>query len=380
MVSGWGRMLVFSIIDDKTDCASVFASGKIQKNIKPRFLSKTWTYNEKLEGIPIEYAEIYCGGKTIKQVCPPELHDVFQEAEEKKRHFERSFETAKVKLEDVCFYDLVPEWFIKQYFEIQNKIIENVFETYQKPKNHDFLVKLLKLTSEIEKYEINHKLPHYQNRTLYNIYGAITGRFGLKPHSFPILNLMKEKRSSIFPNNDFFMSLDFNGAEIRTALGLLEKPQPSRDIYEAFMYLFPGKTRDETKKEILSLWYNSNEEVHLKEIIEKDKFIQKFWDGERIYSLMGREIKCDREHVIPYMNQATTAELVFDRCCEIQELLRTKQTKIAFIIHDEVILDMPGEEKHLIPEIRQIFSNTKLGQFVVRCKTGLNLGEMKENG
>lgn len=373
-------MLIFSIIDSKNDCNSVFANGKIHDNIKSSFLSKTWTYDKRLENLPIEYAEIYCNGLRLIDVCPPQLLDEYKRINNQKKLFEKTLITSKINVDEVCLYDLVPDWFIRETFSIQNEIIEHVFSTYSKPKNHDFLVKLYKLTDEISKYRIQHKLPQYQEHTLYNIFGTITGRFGLKPHSFPILNLARDKRSYILPNNDFFVSLDYNGAEIRTAIGLAGKEQPLGDVYESFSYLFPGKTRAEIKQEILTMWYNTDENIHLKEILEKEAFIQRFWDGHKITSLMGREMVCDKDHVIPYMNQSTTAEIVFDRCCELQKFLQTKQTKIAFIIHDEIVLDMPLSEKHLLPEIESIFSSTPLGSFVVRCKTGSTLGEMKERG
>lgn len=373
-------MLIFSSIDTKNDCTSVFANGKIHKNIKSSFLGKTWSYDGKLSGLPVEYAEILCNGLSMKQVCPSHLLDDYIKLQDKKKQFEKTFGVSKVNIEDICLFDLVPEWFIRDFFSIQNEIIESVFSIFPKPENHDFLVKLYQLTDEISKYRIQHKLPQYQEHTSYNIFGTITGRFGLKPHSFPILNLAREKRSFIYPNNDFFVSLDYNGAEIRTAIGLAGKEQPPGDVYETFAYLFPGKTRDEVKQEILKMWYNTDESVHLKEILEKGSFIEKFWNGEKITSLMGREIKCEKDLVIPYMNQSSTAEIVFERSYELQKFFSTKQTKIAFIIHDEIILDMPLEERELIPEIKEIFSCTPLGKFVVRCKTGSNLGEMKVNG
>ena len=51
---------------------------------------------------------------------------------------------------------------------------------------------------------------------------------------------------------------------------------------------------------------------------------------------------------------------------------------IAFIIHDSIVLDMKEGERHKIPELLKIFSDTDLGKFLVNVRAGFNFGEMKE--
>jgi hypothetical protein len=42
----------------------------------------------------------------------------------------------------------------------------------------------------------------------------------------------REFRSAIRPQNDYYIELDFNGAEVRTLLGLLGKEQPTGDVHD----------------------------------------------------------------------------------------------------------------------------------------------------
>ena len=59
-----------------------------------------------------------------------------------KRKFEaylKSFNIARISMNDNCIYDLIPHGFIKEFFDARNRITKHVFDTYEKPKNYDFL-------------------------------------------------------------------------------------------------------------------------------------------------------------------------------------------------------------------------------------------------
>ena len=82
-------------------------------------------------------------------------------------------------------------------------------------KKHEFIVRnFLKKIKKTEPY------------IKYNIFGTKTGRLTTKPNSFPILTLKKEYRSILKPNNDLFVELDYNAAELRVLLTLMNVEQP----------------------------------------------------------------------------------------------------------------------------------------------------------
>ena len=64
------------------------------------------------------------------------------------------------------------------------------------------------------------------------MFGTVTGRLTTHKGSFPILTLKKEYRQIVKPTKDLFISLDYNGAEVRTLLELSGEPQPETDIHE----------------------------------------------------------------------------------------------------------------------------------------------------
>jgi hypothetical protein len=50
---------------------------------------------------------------------------------------------------------------------------------------------------------------------------------------------------------------------------------------------------------------------------------------------------------------------------------------IAFTIHDNIVLDLPDEERYTIPTMIEEFSNTELGKFFVNVKAGKDFGDLK---
>ena len=61
-------------------------------------------------------------------------------------------------------------------------------------------------------------------------------------------------------------------------------------------------------------------------------------------------------------------------------LIRSEDTQshVAFIVHDEIVLDIHEDDKYLIPELKEVFQNNKLGSFRANVKAGKNYGKLKE--
>ena len=392
--------MIFQIIDDKKDCYGVYLDGKIiQTGIKDEF-EKTWAYSEHLGDAKIDLAQLYCGGKTLTEICPPEIKDRFVARRDKLKAFVNSFVTAKVNLHDICFYDLVPPQHIKHYYDLKNEISEYVFENYPRPKNYTFLHNTTVMCHELSEQEVrldrqllkkfarDDKKAFYLAQRFwsrkayvnYNIFGTKTGRLGLHDGSFPILNLKKENRAAVLPKRDYFVELDYNGSEIRTLLALSGQRQPKEDIHKWNMeHVFEDEvTRDVAKKRIFSWLYNSHSNAIDSEYYDREKVLDKFYKNGYVQTPFGRCIESDDFHALNYLLQSASSDNCLTQINKIHRFLRNKKSSVAFFVHDSVILDLDYNERHLLPQIKEIFTDTPLGLFKTNAKVGKNLGHMQE--
>jgi hypothetical protein len=241
--------MLFQTLDKKSECIGVFVDDQILDHI-PDNISKTWAFAPHFEDKDIEYARLFCHGKTLEEACPENLKESWRSISLRMRAYIVSFHEAKINLDDVCFYDLVPKRFLFDYYSLKSKITEHVFENYKKPVNYNFLLGLSGMVNEMKSNKLNIDVKSissgmikYKTREFaknisrknpridYNIFGTKTGRLTTTKDSFPILTLDKDHRSILAPNNDVFIELDYNAAELRVFLGLLGIAQPKGDIH-----------------------------------------------------------------------------------------------------------------------------------------------------
>ena len=392
--------MIFQIIDDKKDCYGVYSNGEIlQTKVKDEF-DKTWNYSDHLGDARIDLAQLYCGGKSLTEVCPPEIKDRFVARRDKLKAFVNSFVTAKVNLHEICFYDLVPSQHIKHYYDLKNEISEFVFENFPRPKNYTFLHDTTVMCHELSEQEIRldrkllkkfarddfkafHVAQRFWKRKAfvnYNIFGTKTGRLGLHEGSFPILNFKKEHRKAIQPRWDYFVELDYNGAELRTLLALSGQKQPEDDIHAwNVKNVFKNEVaRDVAKKRIFSWLYNPQSNAIDSEFYDRKKVLTKFYKNGHVETPFSRFIESDDFHALNYLLQSASSDNCITQANLLHRFLRDKRSNLAFIIHDSVILDLHHEERYLLPQIREIFMETKLGKFKTNMKVGMNLRDMQE--
>ncbi len=391
--------MLFQALDEKEKCVGIYSEGQIYKDL-PDEGNETWKYASFLKDLPIEYANIYCEGKDLGEVCPPELKEDYDRIWSKLKAFYKSFAIAKVSLQDHCFFDLVPEGFLKEFCLMKDKITRHVLDTYPRPENYQNMVDITKLTTDIKYQKLNIDLSVLNNELAdprtkdfyrkihrtepyikYNPFGTKTGRLTTQKHSFPILTMDKKFRKIIKPTNDWLVELDYNAAEVRVMLGLLGKEQPYIDLHDYNAYeLFGGQvTRDEAKKKLFSWLYNPNaEDEVLSKLYDRAAVKEMFWDGNMVKTMFHREIPSDEYHALNYIIQSTCSDLIMDRAISINEILEGKKTKIAFIIHDSIVLDYADEDGDFINMVYWEFMSTPFGRFKTNASGGRNFGEMKD--
>lgn len=384
--------MIFQTLDDKNQCFGVYVDGALYFDPPAHKLTKTWNYSGSLSDKEIDYGFLYAGGLSLDEVCPNHLKDEWQKVRKKFVAYRKSFEIAKLNFREHCFFDLVPHDFLVKLCDIKNQITKHVFENYEKPKNYEFLEKMQKLLFKIKYQNLNinaedskklflstgtrreaKKILNHPQHIDYNLFGTVTGRLTTRPNSFPILTLKKELRKLIKPHNDWFLSLDYNGAEVRTLLSLSEQEQPETDIHEwniHNVFKKPEIHREEAKSMFFAWLYNPDSDVIKTNYYDRKKILDKYYKCGYIYTVFGRSIKVDQRRAFNYLIQSTTADLVLERAVVIDAMLKGKKSFISHIVHDEIVIDFADEERDMVIEIRDTFAQNKLGNFMVNLSAG----------
>ena len=385
----------FQTLDDKTKCVGVYADGKLYFDDIPTSLTKTWKYTGSVKDDAIEYAWLYANGAKLENVCPPDLKEDLEKAQKRFRAYLKSFKIGRISLREHCFFELVPENFLKEFCEIKNKITEHVFETREKPQNYDLLNDLQKLLHKIKYQDLNlntegcrelyytskgrmkaaELLKNYRYID-YNLFGTITGRLTTLPDSFPILTINKDFRKLMKPHNDLFVSLDYNGAEVRTFLDLSGHEQPEGDIHDwNVKNIFDGQYDRDMAKTIFFAWlYNPESKVINYSHYDRKKVLDKWYDGGYIYTPYNRKILVERRKALNYLIQSTTADRVFTAAVEIDKRLEGRKSFISHIVHDEIVIDFSDEDRDSVLETKQIFEK---GGFKANVRAGKNYFDLE---
>jgi len=391
-------MKTFQIIDDKQQCTGLFLDSKIQHRELSNDLTGTWTYHPLLRQTEHDLASLYCGGQSIEDICPDHLRDRWDVRKKKIESFVRSFLVSKVNLDDICFYDLVPNTHLEHYYNLKNQITEHVLSNMERPRNYSFLRNTTETIYDISRQDVRLNWDYLKSRyskdlkaksfwdrfygttprVVYDLFGSKTGRLSTKSGSFPILNFKKELRPAVVPKWDCFVELDYNAAEVRTLLSLSGKTQPKGDIHEfnAANIFDDETTREDAKRKFLAWLYNPASERVRSDYYDRSTVLKQFYDGSAVETPFGRKIDSDDYHALNYLLQSSSSDNFITQANKIARYLQNKKTNVAFLIHDSIVLDMPFEERHLVNQIVEIFEDTTLGKFPSNISIGTNLGSL----
>jgi len=389
--------VLFQSVDSKK-FTGIYADGVIHRCAIPDGLRATWSYCSFLSH-NITYANLYCEGKSLDAVCPESLFSEWERTSAGLKAHMAACKEAKVDLHNNSFLDIIPEKLLLEFCEIKNQITEHVLTNYSRPKNYDFLLELECLLANMRSRQVNLNLaalkPHLVSAPARAVYKRLknakpvidydafktkTGRLTTRKDSFPILTLNKIFRRAIEPNNDYFVELDFNAAELRTLLALLGKEQPTGDIHKwNIENVYRGLvTREEAKKRIFAWLYNPESKDHLSNrAYDRNEILAKYWDGAQAKTCFGREIKADKHHAVNYIIQSTTSDLFLKRTIEVDKILKGRKSFVAFTLHDSLVIDFAEEDRGLVKQAVDTFGDTELGTFRVNVSVGESFGEMK---
>lgn len=375
-------------LDNKSECIGYYCEGQILKEV-PEII-ESWNYHPSF-GTDGEYAYLYCK-EDINKVCPDIYKNEWKHVNDRMKAYFRSFVISKINLDHNCVFDMIPQQFLIKYYEVKTQIVSYILSNYHKPTDYNYLVQLSQVLADIRSRPLNididileddklktkyNNLSRYVN---YDIFGTKTGRLSTHKNSFPIMLMDKQHRTIINPNNDWFVELDYNGAEVRTFLALSGNKQPTVDIHDwNAQNIYGGsKTRDEAKVSFLAWLYGDIKNEKAENIYNKQKVLEKYWDGEQITNAYGMVIPADSKHALSYIIQSSFAQLALRQMIKVFQFLQGRKSYVAFTIHDNIVIDLAEEDKKDLKEIIKIYSQTDLGEFKVNLKVGNNYGEMRK--
>jgi len=283
-----------------------------------------------------------------------------------------------------------PRHILEKYLFLKCELMKN----WIKPINLHHKQKLAIVCKDIETNVLNiSKLHgnHLFQRIRFNPFGGKTGRFVLKENSFPIMNLKKEERFKIIPNNDFFLEIDYNAIDIRSFLFLCGIEQPLHDPHEWHRQkLFPNFSRQEVKQIFFKWLYGGKcaEEVDtaLNKLYCPSKLAQWKRKQESIKTVesnlgvnvegfdmivtdpFGESAIADERRANSYLMQRTSASIFSRGLVRVWEMLRGKRSKIVYAIHDSVVIDFAHEDEGMIGDLKKAFENCELAHFKANVK------------
>jgi DNA polymerase I-like protein with 3'-5' exonuclease and polymerase domains len=134
--------------------------------------------------------------------------------------------------------------------------------------------------------------------------------------------------------------------------------------------------REAAKTFFFSWLYNPASNKVESSVYDREAILERYYFDKHVHTIFNRKLEVDDYKAVNYIIQSTTADLVNERAVAIDKFLEGKKSFISHIVHDEVVVDMPDDERYLIPEMRDIFSNNRLGNFKTNLKAGQDYMEI----
>ena len=373
--------MILQTLDIKDNCTGIYHDGEFLLSDfaeTARSYDIAWKHSPALQDENYRYLYISLRDEDLSPYCSdPEL---FMTYRKKMEAHQKAAVNAKVSMVDTCFFDLLPEHQLVKWFALREKAMQNLAENTKKEDDYDILHKAHVLTSEIAHQDI--MFEGKRGRVLYNIFGSATGRLTTRRGSVPIMTLKKEQRSSIEPVNDAFVEYDLNAAEVRTLMALSGREQPQEDIHAwVTKNVFNSKIeRSKAKVELFAWLYNpSSSESRFDEFFSRQIFRDFFAPEDQVLRTpFGRKLIVDERKAQNYLLQSTTSDIVLQNAYKIMKMLKDRKSKIAFTLHDSIIVDASKQDADILRDIKTQFEETPWGPFMSTCKIGKNFGTLKE--
>ena len=105
--------------------------------------------------------------------------------------------------------------------------------------------------------------------------------------------------------------------------------------------------------------------------------LEKYYSNGIISTPFGREIESDDFHALNYLLQSTSSDNCLIQAIAIYKLLKGRKSFLHSIVHDSITVDLHKEDKSMITQIKEIFEDTRLGNFPSSVQIGKNYRDLE---
>ena len=167
--------MILQTLDIKDNCKGIFHEdsflfNNIQDIIKEYTLA--WKHSPLLDDEVYHYLYLHLKGEDLSNYChDPEL---FRAYEKKMKSHQKAAMTAKVSLEEECFFDLIPKHHLVKWFRLRQSALINLHKSTPKSDDYEILHKIHVLTTSISQQNV--LFENKKGRIIYDIFGSAPGR------------------------------------------------------------------------------------------------------------------------------------------------------------------------------------------------------------
>ena len=374
--------MVLQVLDIKNNCPGIYYKGEFIVDPPNHLLEGeniAWKHSPILNDEEIQYLFPLLRDQKLVDFSSDPF--AYEECERKIIAQRAACNLAKIDLSGTCFYDLVPRNFLNKWLSIRQEALETAQTKLNKGEDYDILHKAHVLVTEISQKDLVYNSGK-QTRVLYDIFGSATGRLTTIKGSIPVLTLKKDQRLNLCPKGDVFVEFDLNAAEVRTLLALSGQSQPQGDIHRWLIEtVFTEEiTREQAKERVFSWMYSSSSpESALSKFFSREIFRDFYSYGTMsLKTPFGRVMEVEERKAQNYLLQSTTSDIVVNNAYKIMKMLKSRKSRVAFTLHDSVVLDFYREDINILKQIKEQFETTFWGKFISTCKIGKTFGDLRK--
>ncbi len=179
------------------------------------------------------------------------------------------------------------------------------------------------------------------------------------------MNVQKELRKYIIPENDGFVEIDVNGMDIRIFIALLGREQPENDIHVFNQEILGVTERSEAKQKFFSWFYDqSKKNRKLDNYYDRTILLDRYADAQyNLTTPFKKQLPSDDFHWLNHLVQTTASMTFWEQSAKVDRLLEGKRTFIKQLNHDSILLDFSDKDSDLLDKLLDTFSNTRFGKF-----------------